>query len=48
MYKILKKGRPLVITEASEGQHQKYHHHVLSERIPEDGQFHHHVLILSE
>ena len=45
MYEVLKKGQPPVNTEASGGQHPKYHHHVLSVGIPLDGTFHHHQLI---
>ena len=44
---VLKKGRPLVNTEASGGQHPKYHHRVLSGIIPGDGPFHHHQFIWS-
>ena len=42
MYKILKEGKPPVKPEASVGQNPEDNHHVLSERIPIDGTFHHH------
>ena len=42
MYKILKKGQPLVNPEASGDQHSKYHHHVMSGIIPGDDTFHRH------
>ena len=42
----MREGQPPVKPEASGGQHPEYHHHVLSGRIPGDGTFHHHQLIL--
>ena len=48
MYKIFKEGRPSVKPEAYGGQHPEYIHHVLNGRIPGDGPFNHHQLILSE
>ena len=45
---MLKEWIPPVKPGASGGQHPEDHYHVPSGRIPGDGPFHHHQLILSE
>ena len=41
LYKTLKRVKPLFKPESSGGQHPKYHHCALSERIPVVGIFNH-------
>ena len=45
MYNILKEGQTPGNPEASGGPHPEDLHHVLSEKIPGYGPFHHHQLI---